>query len=148
MAARSSCSGLWPSLCGTLPRTSLRGSTPALKSLTSAPTTAPSKCDAGRESSDQLTVILGSAAGSMLGVRVQGRWEGWCAGWCCPRRDRMWQAPAGGHKVDRPCQALQLGPRVHRWEGRQISAWWASTAISCPRGCGAGGGGGRAQNQR
>lgn len=75
-AARGSCSGLWPSLCGTLPRSSLRGSTPALKSLTSAPTTAPCKRDAGRESSDQLTVSLDGAASSMLGARVQGQWEG------------------------------------------------------------------------
>lgn len=88
------------------------------------------------ESSDQLTVSLDGAASSILGARVQGQWEGWCVGWCCPRRDRMRQAPAGGHKVDRPSQALQLEPRVHRWEGRPISVWWASIAVSCPQGSG------------
>lgn len=50
----------------------------------------------------------------------------------------MQQAPAGRQKVDRPCHALQLRPPVHRREGRQISTWWASTAISCLDGVGGG----------
>lgn len=57
----------------------------------------------------------------------------------------MWQAPAGGHKVDRPCQALQLGHECTGGKGGRFLPGGLLQPFPVP---GAGEGGCRTRGER